>query len=296
MNHTSATSTGIFDKKTAFSRSLGWLTEAEQDQLAQAHVGIIGMGGVGGQYAEILARLGVGRFTICDPDSFAVENTNRQNECKTSNYGRNKAEVIAELIRDINPNAIVSVIPGAMTEKNVELFCRSVDVYLDSLDFFEIDLRISIFKRMHELGRPAVTIAPIGMGAACLIFQQGSMSFEDYFGFSRSTDPVERSLMFMVGLAPSFQHRHYIQERDRLDFSTRKTPSLPMGVYACAAVGATTIAKLILGRGKILAAPWSVHYDSYQMKIVKKYVFWGWRNPIQRLKLFIVRRMLTNRY
>ena len=293
MNFTSAASARVFDETRAFSRNLGWLTKAEQDRISQSHIGIIGLGGVGGQYAEILARLGVGRFTICDPDTFAIENTNRQNECKTSNYGRNKAEVIKELIRDINPNAIVSVIPGSMAEKNVDLFCRSIDIYIDSLDFFEIDLRISIFKRMRELGRPAMTIAPIGMGAACVIFQKDSMSFEDYFGLGRSKDVVERSLMFMVGLAPSFQHRHYIQERHRLDFANRKTPSLPIGVYACAAVGATTVTKLILGRGRVLAAPWSVHYDSYQMKIKKKYVFWGWRNPLQRFKLFFVRRMLA---
>src|SRR5688572_22217908 len=80
-----------FDPSIAFSRNLGWVTESEQTQISRLHVGIIGMGGVGGQYAEVLARLGVGTFTICDPDTFSMENTNRQNQCQITNYGRNKA-------------------------------------------------------------------------------------------------------------------------------------------------------------------------------------------------------------
>jgi molybdopterin/thiamine biosynthesis adenylyltransferase len=281
-----------FSTTRAFSRSLGWLTEAELSKIAKSHVGIIGMGGVGGQYAEILARLGVGRFTICDPDTFAIENTNRQNECKVSNYGKNKAEVISKLILDINPEAQVNVIPGEMSKHLVDGFCNEIDIYLDGLDFFEIDLRLSIFKKMHELGKPAVTVAPIGMGSACLVFKKNSMSFDNYFGLHTTTDVTERSLMFTLGLAPSLQHRHYIQEQNRVDLANRKTPSLPVGVYACAASVATVVIKLLLARGKVLSAPWSVHYDAYQMKIEKKYVPWGYRNPLQRLKLVILRRML----
>ncbi len=284
-----------FSYANAFSRSLGWLTELELKKLSETHVGIIGMGGVGGQYAEILARLGVGQFTLCDPDLFAIENTNRQNECKVSNYGRNKAEVIAALVSDINPLAVVNIIPGAMQASDVPKFCASVDIYLDALDFFEIDLRLAIFRKMKELGKPAVTVAPIGMGAACLVFDKNSMSFDNYFGLHETNDPVERSLRFLTGLAPSLQHRHYIQERDRVDFAKRKTPSLPIGVYACAAVAATMVVKLILGRGKVLTAPWSFHYDAYQMDVVKKYTLFGYRNPIQRLKLFIARRMLKKK-
>ncbi len=280
-----------FDERLAFSRSLGWLTEVELKKLSTVHVGIIGMGGVGGQYAEILARLGVGKFTICDPDRFAIENTNRQNECKVSNYDRSKVEVIDELIRDINPSAQVKIIPGALKSSDVPLFCSGIDMYLDALDFFEIDLRLEIFREMRRVGKPAVTVAPIGMGAACLAFTKDSMSFDAYFGLHESTDPVERSFKFLTGLAPSLQQRHYVQESDRVDFKNRKTPSLPIGVYACAAVTATMVVKLMLGRGKVRVAPWSTHYDAYLMRIATKYVPFGYRNPLQRLKVFVARKM-----
>lgn len=281
-----------FDPKIAFSRSLGWLTVPEQERLASTHVGIIGMGGVGGQYAEVLARLGVGRFTLCDPDRFSIENTNRQNECKTSNYGRNKAEVMRELILDINPSAKVTIIPNAMRFEQVNAFCEAIDIYLDALDFFEIDVRLAIFRRMREIGKPSVTSAPVGAGAATLVFTADSMSFDDYFGMHLNNDMVDRAVRFLVGLTPSFQHSAYLVDRTRLDFANRKTPSLPMGVVACAAVMGTLVMKLMLGRGRIQAAPWSIHYDSYRTRIVKKYIWWGYRNPLQRLKFWVLKRQI----
>jgi len=60
----------IFDYAQAFSRNLGWITEAEQLRLRYATVAIGGMGGVGGHYLLALARMGVGNFRIADYDHF----------------------------------------------------------------------------------------------------------------------------------------------------------------------------------------------------------------------------------
>lgn len=284
-----------YDFQTAISRNLGWIMPEEQQLLASVHVGIIGLGGVGGQYAEILTRLGVTRFTICDPDHFSVENSNRQNECKTSNYGRSKSEAIATLIKDINPTATVNVLAGAMVTNQVPKFCDSIDIYLDGLDFFVLDIRIAIFREMHRLGKPAITAAPIGAGSACLVFAKDSMSFDDYFGFERSKDEATRSQMFLLGLAPSLMHIKYLQDRTRVKLGDKKAPSLPMGVYSCASVMATTVLKLVLNRGKVYKAPWCVHYDPYLYKIKKTYLWLGYRNPIQQLKLRIIQWVLRSK-
>ena len=58
----------------AFRRNLGLITEQEQQKLSNAHVAIVGMGGVGGIHAATLARLGIGRFSIADPDVFEISN------------------------------------------------------------------------------------------------------------------------------------------------------------------------------------------------------------------------------
>ncbi|MGZ5279616.1 MAG: ThiF family adenylyltransferase [Pseudobdellovibrionaceae bacterium] len=281
-----------FDYQTAFSRNLGWLTPADQLKLSEIHVGLIGVGGVGGQYAEILSRLGIRKFTVYDPDTFSIENTNRQNECKVSNYSKNKAQVIARLIQDINPTAEVEVVARAFSKNDVDDFCSQVDLYLDTLDFFEIDLRLLIFEKMRQLGKTCITAAPLGTGSSCLVFTPTSMSFADYFGLHRTQDAILRSQMFLLGLSPSLQQSCYIQDRGFVDFKKRKAPSMPMGVYACASVVGTTVLKLVLNRGEVLCAPWSVHYDPYLNKIEKRYLWWGYKNPIQRIKLFILKNIL----
>jgi tRNA threonylcarbamoyladenosine dehydratase len=284
-----------FDYATAVSRNLGWLTVEEQNKLSKLHVGLIGVGGVGGQYAEVLTRLGVRSFTIFDPDTFSIENTNRQNECRVSNYRRNKAQVISQLIKDINPTAEVKVYERAFQKSDVETFCKSVDIYLDTLDFFEIDLRILIFEKMQQLGKIAMTAAPLGTGSSCIVFSPKSMSFSDYFGFHRTSDPILRSHMFLLGLAPSLQQVQYIQDRGYVDFKNRKAPSMPMGVYSCASVIATTLLKITLKRGVVKYAPWSVHYDPYLNQIKKKYLWLGYRNPLQQIKLFILKNILKSK-
>src|SRR5262245_20680110 len=58
----------------AFSRHDGLLLRDEQERLRRCHVAIVGMGGVGGSHLMALARLGIGRFTIADPDRFELAN------------------------------------------------------------------------------------------------------------------------------------------------------------------------------------------------------------------------------
>src|SRR5436190_7249977 len=71
----------------AFRRNRGLCTDNEQHILRNSRVAIAGMGGVGGVHLVTLARLGVGKFTIADPDSFDVVNFNRQYGATMSNLG-----------------------------------------------------------------------------------------------------------------------------------------------------------------------------------------------------------------
>lgn len=88
-----------------FSRNLGFVSPCEQHQLGEALVAIAGVGGDGGLAAEMLARMGVQRFRLADPEVFSSENLNRQNGCDATTLGLNKAKVIADIIRRINPDA-----------------------------------------------------------------------------------------------------------------------------------------------------------------------------------------------
>ena len=77
-------------------------TEAQQ-KLKDGHVLICGLGGVGSYAAEFIARSGVGKMTIIDGDCFDETNKNRQLMALSSTIGKNKAMILAERIKDINP-------------------------------------------------------------------------------------------------------------------------------------------------------------------------------------------------
>src|SRR5215213_8249798 len=120
-----------FDYRAAFSRNIGWLTEAEQSTLQGARLAIAGLGGVGGPHLLTLGRLGVGKFNIADFDRFELQNFNRQIGASTSTRGLPKTEVLSRMARDINPELEVSAFPEGVTAGNVGEFLRGVDVYVD---------------------------------------------------------------------------------------------------------------------------------------------------------------------
>lgn len=80
------------------------------DRLKKSHVLIVGLGGIGSFAGEFIARAGVGKMTIIDGDVFDPTNKNRQLTALDSTIGKNKAVVLAERIRDINPDIELNVI------------------------------------------------------------------------------------------------------------------------------------------------------------------------------------------
>src|SRR5688500_7325840 len=93
-----------------YTRNLGIVTDAEQGALSRALVAIIGLGGIGGNVASILARTGVGRFRLCDFDTFEESNVNRQFGARSDTIGRSKVGVMREEIQRINPAAEIDAI------------------------------------------------------------------------------------------------------------------------------------------------------------------------------------------
>ena len=284
-----------FEYDSAFSRNLGWITESEFQILKTKKVAIAGCGGVGGHHAEILARLGICHFVLADFDQYEIQNFNRQNGATISNIGKNKIDVIASKILDINPEAQITKFSNGIDHKNMDSFLDGVDIYIDGLDFYAIDARIQIFQKLKEKNIPSLTVAPAGMGAAMVIFDKDSMSFEDYFGMSRQNSSLDNCLKFLAGLAPKFLHSKYLMDPTKFDFINKKAPSTPMGCYISSGVAVTNALKILLNRPHILKAPWSIHYDSYLNKISKTYVFGGARNPFQLLKFYLIRKKILSK-
>ena len=281
-----------FSYDLAFSRNIGWLTRQEQKVLKKKRIAIAGLGGVGGAHLLTLARLGFGAFHIADFDTFDQVNFNRQAGAFMSTVGKTKVDVLAKMALDINPDLDIRSFPEGVTAGNIDAFLDGVDLYVDGLDFFVFGVRAMTFSRCHALGIPAVTAAPLGIGAALLCFMPGGMSFEDYFGFEGRPEE-ELALRFMIGLSPAMLQRPYLVDPSAVDLDARRGPSTIMGCDLCAGLAATESLKILLGRGKVLAAPRGYHFDAYRNQLVRTWRPFGYRNPIQRLMLEIARRQLA---
>lgn len=103
--------------------------------LKQKHVAVFGVGGVGGFVCEALARAGVGTVTIVDKDDVDITNLNRQIIALHSTVGRSKVDVMAERLRDINPNAVINPIKAFFLPENSNDFdFAGYDYVVDAVD------------------------------------------------------------------------------------------------------------------------------------------------------------------
>jgi molybdopterin/thiamine biosynthesis adenylyltransferase len=283
-----------FDYHKAFSRNIGWVTPEEQAALRGKRVAIAGGGGVGGVHLLTLARLGVASFHIADFDRFDLVNFNRQVGANMSTLDQPKAEVLARMARDINPEIDIKIFPEGINQDNLRAFMDGVDLYVDALDFFAFAIRQQTFALCAELGIPATTVAPLGMGAALLTFMPGQMTFEEYFQWGDLPE-LDKAIRFVVGLAPAGLHRRYLVVPEAVNFAERRGPSTFMACQLCAGIAATEALKILLGRGKVLAAPHGMQFDAYRNKLSHTWRPGGNRHPLQRLAIMIGTRQFARK-
>lgn len=106
-------------------------------RLQQAHVCVVGVGGVGSWAVEALARSAVGAITMIDMDVVAVSNVNRQLQALTNTVGRDKTSVLKERILQINPACQVTEVDEFLNHENLsELLNQGFDYVIDCIDDF----------------------------------------------------------------------------------------------------------------------------------------------------------------
>lgn len=280
-----------FNYDEAFSRNIGWLTRPEQEMLRHQRVAIAGLGGVGGIHLLTLCRLGIGKFHLADFDSFDLANFNRQAGATVGSIGQPKLDVMIRQARDINPELEITGFADGVTEGNLDAFLDGVALFIDGLDFFVFEMRQKVFAACAAKGIPAITAAPLGMGAAVLNFLPGGMSFDDYFRLNEGTE-AEKPVRFLMGLAPARLQMGYLADPSAVDFANRKGPSTIMACQLCAGIAATEALKILLGRGPVRAAPRGYHFDAYRNKLALTWRPGGNRNPLQRALIALAKRKL----
>lgn len=281
----------LFNYAQAFDRNIGWVTEAEQAALRGSSVAIAGMGGVGGVHLLTLVRMGIGKVRIADFDTFDIANFNRQAGATMGSIGRPKLDVMAEMALAINPELQVARFPQGVTADGIDDFLDGADLFVDGFDFFALDIRRRVFARAEQLGIPAVTAAPIGLGTGYLAFVPGGMTFEEYFRLEGQPEQ-EQFLRFLMGVAPRGLHRAYLVDPSRINLAERRGPSTAASCQLCAGVVGALALQLLLHRPGVKAAPWHQHFDPVRGRLAVTRLPQGNASPAQRVRLAVARRMM----
>lgn len=112
-----------------FSRNELFWGKSAQDRLAESHVAIFGLGGVGGYSAETLARAGIGNLTLVDFDTVSKSNINRQIIALNSTIGEKKTTLFEKRLKDINPDIKLNIINDFYIDMEF-----SADYVIDAID------------------------------------------------------------------------------------------------------------------------------------------------------------------
>ncbi len=137
------------------------LGEERYARLRDAHVLVVGMGGVGAMAAEMICRNGVGSMTIVDGDVVQPSNMNRQIPALHSNLGRSKAEVMGERLLEINPGLHLTVLNEFIREQRIpEILAPPFDYVVDAID----TLSPKIYLIYHAVNRGLSLTSSMGAG------------------------------------------------------------------------------------------------------------------------------------
>lgn len=155
-----------------YQRNFPALTEAEQQLLSTRHVFVAGCGGLGGHIIEHLLRLGVGRITAVDADTFEPTNLNRQLLSQIPLLGTSKAEAAAQRAKAVNPQVQFRAVHTRITEHNAAGLISGCDAVLDALD--NIESRKVLFAACEIANIPFIHGAIGGWNVQCAICTPGS--------------------------------------------------------------------------------------------------------------------------
>lgn len=145
------------------------LGEEKMERMQQAHVLVVGLGGVGAYAAEMICRAGVGRMTIVDADTVQPTNINRQLPALHSTMEREKVEVLAARFKDINPDIQLTVLPVFLKDDNIPelLDAARYDFVVDAID----TLAPKCYLIAEALKRHIKIVSSMGAGAKSDITQ-----------------------------------------------------------------------------------------------------------------------------
>lgn len=219
-----------------------------QEILANSTVGIAGTGGIGGAVALRLARFGVKRLKIADPEQFDWTNINRQLGATKNNAGKNKATVVGEIVHDLAGDVTIDVFTDGITADNAAEFVDGCDIVLDQLEFTVIKERFALHRafRKNKNIKHILCCAVVGWAAHLYKFEHDSMTLEDWYGVDANQELDAKTVDRMIKLiAPRFPHFPSYEEVQR--WMSENNGSVPIFAGAPPLAEGILVPRTILG-------------------------------------------------
>ena len=251
-------------------RHIGILAPEVQQTLSDAVICGAGVGGVGGQTVVALARLGCRRFRIADGSTFEPTNANRQAGCTIDTVARNKAEVVAEMVQQINPQAEVAVCPQHLTPDSVTGFVRGGSIVIDAIDLEGLEVKRDLFDASRREGLTVLTCPVFGFGTALGIFHpEQSPGFEEYFGVIPDREDVDAFAEYRMQLGPRL-----FGFQPTLDYETcarriqeNRPPTTGVSCLLSAALTTTAVIDQLSGEDRFPLVPTTIHIDLMEQRV-----------------------------
>ena len=250
-----------------FSRNIGIFSKEEQDKLRQSTIAIAGVGGVGPLLAERLVRMGIGNIKIADPGVFKKSDFNRQFGSSLVSEGNNKATVIYQQLKDINPEARIEFTDrGIWSEKDARLFASNSNLVIDEMDFGLFRQSIWLQRAARQKNIHYLFAYAIGFGAMVVVFGPSGLTLEEYDNLLPDADlnkvdelniPLEKILPVFPSYGPSQSSEEYKQIIDR----EKPGPTTSVGVGLTSILAANEAINIILKKREIITAPRYIYLD-----------------------------------
>ncbi len=145
-------------------------------------VGVAGMGGMGSNIAQHLARLGVGHLRIADPDRIEATNLNRQVIAFRSTLGRSKVAAGVQQLRDIAEDFELVAYDQGINEDMVEEFVAGCDAMVDEIDVYQLEAHVLLHRAARARRIALYSAYAVGFGIHFYKFQGEDYTFEDFLG------------------------------------------------------------------------------------------------------------------
>lgn len=191
-----------------YIRNMDTLSSGDQQRLLGSTVCVVGVGGLGGSVAEMLARIGVGGLRLVDGDHFEESNLNRQRFADAASLDKPKVQIARESIAAINPAVEVTALTENLTADNGPAIIGDADIAIDCLDTLPARLSLQTACRRKQI--PMVSAAVAGESGQITVFYPEDEGLTTLYGSlesaaDRGAETTLGNLAFAINMLASLE-------------------------------------------------------------------------------------------